>query len=180
LSARFEFRPLQEADPAALLARADGAAVPGGNLEIWLGPKRVGGRYFRAAIASDRNAQPFLHGLYNTGPYPAQNWIEIFDMRVPGEPLADYLRPLADTIPPGGHLSIEYENPVWQSTFRDLLAGTPPADTPLGKLLASLGCGASYKDWYFPEGGQEGGRKLQGNKALTAAAKVNGPRHIHS
>ena len=39
--------------------------------------------------------------------------------------------------------------------------------TPLGALLFDVGRGDSFKDWYFPEGGQEGGRKLQGNRAYT-------------
>ena len=34
--------------------------------------------------------------------------------------------------------------------------------------MREIGSGDSFKDWYFPEGGQEGGRKLQGNKAYTA------------
>jgi hypothetical protein len=158
-----------------MLAPADGAAVPGGALEIWLGPKKVGGRYFRGDITVGESARRFLQGLYNKGPYPGMNWIEIFDVDLPEElagasdwesRLAGYLRPLADAIPAGGHLMIEYEKPMWRSTFSGLLAGVPPGETPLGRLLSEVGCGSSFKDWYFPEGGQEGGRKLQGNKAL--------------
>ena len=34
--------------------------------------------------------------------------------------------------------------------------------TPLGATLRSVGCGAAFRDWYIPEGGREGPRKLQG------------------
>jgi hypothetical protein len=64
-------------------------------------------------------------------------------------------------------MMIEYEKPMWRSTQLGLLAGIPPLATPLGGLLYAAGSGDSFKDWYFPEGGQEGGRKLQGNKAYT-------------
>jgi hypothetical protein len=33
-------------------------------------------------------------------------------------------------------------------------------------MLFSMGCGVSFKNWYFAEGGSEGARKLQGYKAL--------------
>jgi hypothetical protein len=36
----------------------------------------------------------------------------------------------------------------------------PPAATPLGLVLLAAGC-RWFKDWYFPEGGREGGTKLQ-------------------
>ena len=62
---------------------------------------------------------------------------------------------------------VEYEKELWRTTQTGLLAGIPPLATPLGALLFEVGCGDSFKDWYFPEGGQEGGRKLQGNKAYT-------------
>ena len=64
---------------------------------------------------------------------------------------------------------VEYESKLWRTTQLGLLAGIPPLATPLGALLFDIGCGNSFKDWYFPEGGQEGGRKLQGNKALDAS-----------
>jgi hypothetical protein len=62
---------------------------------------------------------------------------------------------------------IEYEKPLFRTTQVGLLGGVPPIATPLGMLLYDIGSGDSFKDWYFPEGGQEGGRKLQGNKAYT-------------
>jgi hypothetical protein len=180
LARRFDFRRLAELGERAAehpLAGADGAAVPGGRLEVWLGPKIVGGRYFRLLLDDGEGTRRFVEGLHGSGPYPGRNWAEIFDIELPprlrGEEeweleLAPYLRPLAEVIPPGGHLMIEYEKPLWRTTQLGLLAGIPPLATPLGGLLYELGAGSSFKDWYFPEGGQEGGRKLQGNKPLSA------------
>ena len=178
---RFEF---SRVDPALTpraegrldVASIDGAAAPGGALEVDLGPKKIGGRYARVFIRTGGDRVRFVDALYNDGPYPGQNWIEVFDLELPRalvgaaawEPLlAPYLQPLGDAIPRGGHLMIEYEKVIWAETQHGLLVGIPPLATPLGALLYAVGCGDSFKDWYFPEGGQEGGRKLQGNKAFT-------------
>ena len=61
---------------------------------------------------------------------------------------------------------VEYDSPEQQDTARSLALGIPPAATPLGYILFSIGCGAGFRDWYFAEGGSEGPRKLQGYKAL--------------
>jgi hypothetical protein len=181
----FEFQPLAEVEAEATdasgqrfsLAAVEGAETPDGRLRAWLGPKIVGGRYFRLFLEPGVGRQVrFLEGLYNNGPYPGQNWVEVYDIDLPSglrelpdwEPrLAPYLEPVARAVPPGGHMMIEYEKPMWRSTQLGLLAGIPPLATPLGGLLYAAGSGDSFKDWYFPEGGQEGGRKLQGNKAYT-------------
>jgi hypothetical protein len=113
--------------------------------------------------------------------------VEIFDMDLPaplrGEKhfapdLEPYLRPVAAAIPAGGHLMAEYEKLDWHTTQRGLLAGIPPIATPLGALLFDLGVGDSFKDWYFPEGGMEGTRKLQGNRAYSEEqrAEMHGKR----
>lgn len=87
------------------------------------------------------------------------------------EGLSGYMRPLVEAaIPPGGHLMVEYETDKWHSTQVGLLAGIPALATPMGLLFHRLGCASSFKDWYFPEGGMEGARKLHGNRAL-------GPEH---
>jgi hypothetical protein len=181
---RFEFQPLAEAGGVTSregrfsLAGVDGATVPGGVLRVWLGPRKVGGRYFRLLVDPGGGVAPWrlAQGLYNDGPYPGQNWAEIFDLDPPAEldltadwepGLAPYLRPLAEAVPAGGHLMIEYERPHFRTTQVGLLGGVPPIATPLGLLLHEVGSGDSFKDWYFPEGGQEGGRKLQGNKAYS-------------
>ncbi|HEV1997528.1 MAG TPA: DUF1122 family protein, partial [Candidatus Dormibacteraeota bacterium] len=186
----FAFTPLAGMDAAARgakgedrlnLSRVDGAQVPGGTLRVLLGPKIVGKRYFRLQRTEAERQVRFVEALYNDGPYPGHNWVEIFDMELP-EPLRGrehfapdlepYLRPVADAIPAGGHMMAEYEKLDWHTTQRGLLAGIPPIATPLGALLFALGVGDSFKDWYFPEGGMEGSRKLQGNKAYTAPQRV--------
>jgi hypothetical protein len=158
----------------------DAAEVPGGRLKVLLGPKIVGKRYFRIQLDGDDGPQRFVEALYNDGPYPGQNWVEIYDLDLPAAlrgddefapKLAPYLQPVADAIPPGGHLMAEYEQVDWHTTQVGLLAGIPPIATPLGVLLFELGCGDSFKDWYFPEGGMEGNRKLQGNKAYLAGQR---------
>ncbi len=78
---------------------------------------------------------------------------------------------LGDLIPSGGSLMVAYdmiwgESDVHKITKRSLELGIPPVVTPLGHLLFQAGCGLSIRDWYIPEGGQEGPRKLQGFKPL--------------
>jgi hypothetical protein len=158
----------------------DRAKVPGGRLRVLLGPKTVGKRYFRLQLDGEGGPRRFVEALYNDGPYPGQNWAEIYDLDLPESlhgndqfalALAPYLQPVADAIPPGGHLMAEYEKLDWHTTQVGLLAGIPPIATPMGVLLFELGCGDSFKDWYFPEGGMEGNRKLQGNKAYSAGQR---------
>ncbi|MGI8609347.1 MAG: DUF1122 family protein [Candidatus Dormibacteria bacterium] len=186
----FEFQPLADLDDAARatrgddrlsLASMDGAEIPGGVLRVLLGPRIVGKRYFRLQRDDGRHRERFIEALYNDGPYPGHNWVEIYDLELPpplrglehfAPELEPYLRPVADAIPAGGHLMAEYEKPDWHSTQRGLLAGIPPVATPLGALLFALGVGDSFKDWYFPEGGMEGSRKLQGNRAYSADQRV--------
>ena len=163
------------------LADFDGAEVPGGRLRVHLGPRIVGKRYFRVLLDGDGGPRRFIEALYNDGPYPGQNWVEIYDLERPAAllelddlatALVPYLRPVAAAVPPGGHLMAEYEKADWHTTQRGLLAGIPPLATPLGVLLFDLGVGDSFKDWYFPEGGMEGNRKLQGNRAYSATQRT--------
>ncbi|MFN2462572.1 MAG: DUF1122 family protein [Candidatus Dormibacteria bacterium] len=186
----FAFQALAEAPEADRAGRGpgrlrlsamDGAVVPGGRLRVSLGPKIVGKRYFRLALEVDGRSLRFVEALFNDGPYPGQNWVEIYDLERPpalegeehfAELLKPYLKPVADAIPAGGHLMAEYEKLDWHTTQRGLLAGIPPIATPLGGLLFDLGVGDSFKDWYFPEGGMEGNRKLQGNRAYTDEQRV--------
>ena len=140
------------------------------SLTVLLGPRsRYGAHYFRLF----REGQEVLGGLYSQGPYPGYNWLEVLRYNAPEEAEAgrvewegEVFRALGALVPPGGHLMVEYESPRWQETARALAGGVPPAATELGLLLLEAGCGAAFKDWYFPEGGAEGPRKLQGFKAL--------------
>jgi len=77
---------------------------------------------------------------------------------------------LGDLIPPGGHLMIDYENPGQEETFAELVLRVPPAASYLGSIMFQAGFRGEFKDWYFPEGGHEGPRKLQANKSPDRAA----------
>ena len=50
-------------------------------------------------------------------------------------------------------------------TERALRRRVPPPATPLGMAMLAAGC-RWFKDWYYPEGGREGGTKLQGTLPL--------------
>ena len=155
---------------------------------VLLGPKnRFGARYFQVFLLGERSQPgepPVVIGLYSSGPYPSYNWVEIISLaehvtfasttegggdmvniRQAGLDL-ELLERIADLIPPGGHMMIEYDSPGQQETARALDVGIPPAATLLGYLLYSIGCGVGFKNWYFAEGGSEGPRKLQGYKPL--------------
>ena len=155
---------------------------------VLLGPKnRFGARYFKIFLLDNRgqvSEPPVVVGLYSSGPYPSYNWMEVIslaehvtfaspsegrgrmlDVRSIGLDM-ELLKRIADLIPPGGHIMIEYDSPEQQETARALDVGIPPAATPLGYLLYSIGCGMGFRNWYFAEGGSEGPRKLQGYKTL--------------
>lgn len=72
---------------------------------------------------------------------------------------------VAAALGPGGSLMVAYGE---DETGRALRRGVPPVATPLGLALLAAGC-RWFKDWYFPEGGREGGTKLQGTLPLDAA-----------
>lgn len=74
-------------------------------------------------------------------------------------------------IPFGGSLMVAYgmlwgESKVHRDTSLALDLGIPPIATPIGYLLFHADCWAGFKNWYIPEGGNEGPKKLQGFKAL--------------
>jgi hypothetical protein len=58
---------------------------------------------------------------------------------------------------------------MMRETRIGLGARIPLLTTPVGFLLLRAGCWSGLRDWHFPEGGREGPRKLQGNKAPDAA-----------
>ncbi len=168
------------------LAVLDGLALGACQLGVLLGPKNnVGSTYFRLVLrdAAGREGEPYpALGLYNHGPFPAYNWVELIryeplisfgperlDLRASGaeEPI---FAALSSLVPPGGHLMVEYDSPGHAETARGLALGFPPAVTPLGYRLFQAGC-RSFRDWYISEGGREGPRKLQGFKPLNEEAR---------
>ncbi len=170
------------------LARLHGRRLDGARIQVMLGPtSRFGARYFRLFFEDETGStslQPAVIGLHHAGPYPAYNWIEVAELNEhpsfpggrdrPGATLdlgggsvqQRLFGLLAEIIPPGGHIMVEYDSPQQAATARSLARGVPPVATPLGALLFAAGCGTSFKDWDIAEGGREGPRKLQGFKAL--------------
>ena len=164
-----------------LLGSLQGKALGSYKLVVLLGPKnKFGASYFQVFVqnaSGEVSHQPVVISLHNQGKYPSYNWIEIISFSSPlgfasgkldDELTQQLFQYLADLLPPGGHIMVEYDSPDQQDTARSLALGIPPAATPLGYMLFSVGCGAGFKDWYFAEGAIEGPRKLQGYKALNS------------
>lgn len=164
------------------LGRLQGRSLGPLRLLVLAGAKNnVGASYFQFYLtdsAGRLSQRAFAQGLHNSGRYPAYNWIELvrYDARPAFEgdsvDLAatgldrQLFRWLGDLLPPGGHIMVEYESPSQRDSERILTLGYPAAASPLGALLLAAGC-LSLRDWYIPEGGREGPRKLQGFKPLT-------------
>jgi hypothetical protein len=104
-------------------------------------------------------------------------WMEIFCIRGSSRCGKDYfgsamedslLEFFSQSIGPGGKIYIEYY--CDRETSYGLAMGFPPAVTRQGYKLFKLGF-TWFKDWYFSQGGHEGGQKLQGEKPLNEAAR---------
>ncbi len=162
-----------------------------------LGPKSaVGSRYFQLFLADSAGrlaAGALALGLYNSGPYPAFNWVEMIQYNEqptfttePGSPLPSrgegqgvrvslwdtgldvpLFEALSGLVPAGGHLMVEYDSPGQRATERILTLRYPAAASPTGFRMFAVGV-RSYRDWYISEGGREGPRKLQGFKPWNA------------
>ena len=161
------------------LAALHGAGIGPDRLIALLGPKSsVGSQSFQLLLADpdgELSEIPLALGLFNRGPYPAFNWIELtrydsalalgageIDLRAEGlEP--EFFAALSELVPPGGHMMVEYDSPSQRPTAWTLTLGYPEACSPTGYLMFQAGC-RSYKNWHISEGGREGPRKLQGFK----------------
>ncbi|HEX2025162.1 MAG TPA: DUF1122 family protein [Actinomycetota bacterium] len=81
---------------------------------------------------------------------------------------------VVDAVGPGGSIMVAYER---DETERALRRKAPPPATPLG--LAMLRAGVRwFKDWYYPEGGREGGTKLQGTLPLDDERRRESERRL--
>jgi hypothetical protein len=152
------------------------------KLVVTVGQKhKMGASYFYLFLcdsSGEVSREPVVFGLHHQGKYPSYNWIEVISLspRVSFESgkaidvsmaeTQQLFQYLAELIPPGGHMMVEYDSPEQQETARSLALGIPPVATPLGYMMFLAGFGVSFKDWHFAEGGCEGPRKLQGYKAL--------------
>jgi hypothetical protein len=81
---------------------------------------------------------------------------------------------VAEAVGPGGSIMVAYER---DETERALRRKVPPAATPLGLALLRAGC-RWFKDWYYPEGGREGGTKLQGTLPLDEGRRAEADRKL--
>lgn len=156
-----------------------GAGVGPYRLLTLLGPKSsVGSQSFQlllADAAGNISEIPLALGLFNQGPYPAFNWIELtrydsalalgaYQVDLRGEGIEEeFFAALSRLVPPGGHMMVEYDSPSQRPTAWTLTLGYPEACSPTGYLMFQAGC-RSYKNWHISEGGREGPRKLQGFK----------------
>jgi hypothetical protein len=161
------------------LARPDGAKIGPYRLIVLLGPRNaVGSQLFQVFLAAANGAladEPLALGLYNSGPYPGFNWLELtrYNSRlslagrdidlVEGDLDLELFRLLSDLVPAGGHLMVEYDSPSQADTALVLTRGMPAVASPVGYRLFQVGA-RSFRDWYIPEGGREGPRKLQAFK----------------
>lgn len=98
--------------------------------------------------------------FYGREPY-WKPWAELFDIDTSffESPAEDWLyRLLSDRF---DRLFVEYYTDP--KTMWELKKGVPVEETRLGKKLRDLGY-VRFRDWYIPEGGREGGYKIQAER----------------
>jgi len=105
-------------------------------------------------------------GLAFAGRSGIRPWLD-FDFFPPSawrrEDWLAFFQALAEVVGEGGRVMVGYE--ALPETLEALQRGVPPILTPLGEVLREAGFWA-FKDWYYPEGWAEGGRKLQAERPL--------------
>jgi hypothetical protein len=146
-----------------------GPAVPGRfgveeDLEVLLKTPGAGGHLL------------FLKLYHGRGPHHLP-WAELFGIEETfygSKWERRLLEHLSGHLGAGSAIFVEYEGD--EETKEGLARGVPPAAARLGFMLYRLGF-TWFKDWYFPEGALEGGRKLQGEKPVDGEARG---RHVLS
>ena len=165
-----------------LLSNLDGREVGQGvALVAEAGPRnRAGSERFRLFLKSSDfgvTTLPVAAGLFELGGRTASPWIEVTHYRgqlpltdgrqvdVPDGILFQVLESLAEQVPAGASLTIEYESPLFAMTAKALAAGAPAVATPLGGIMFAIGCGSRFRDWSAASGARSGRRRLQGFRA---------------
>ncbi len=90
-------------------------------------------------------------------PWPRQEDIEV-----------ELFKYFYNLLTPNSRLFVTYENDKETSDL--IFKGYSAADTPLGFSMLKAGF-TWFKIWYFPEGGNEGSPKIQGNKPLNEESR---------
>ncbi|HXF57394.1 MAG TPA: DUF1122 family protein [Actinomycetota bacterium] len=131
-------------------------------------PGRTAGE--ERVVIGDRAGRPVARGLWFHGRTAAgvRPWADL----VVEDP--SVLREVAAALGPGASLMVAYQG---DETERALRRRVPPAATPLGLALLRAGC-RWFKDWYYPEGGREGGTKLQGTLPLDESHRRRAERAL--
>ena len=124
---------------------------------------------------------PVVEGIYSLGGKGIEPWIEVVNFQrslgFPGAPEIDLAELGLDRalfgsfyklLVPGSHIMVWYEGVSGRETETQLRKGVPPILTSLGLLLYDAGF-LSIRDFHLPEGGNEGGRKLWGERPLSPA-----------
>ncbi len=132
--------------------------------------------------SGNESQQPVFEGLYSLGIKPdIDGWIDghyyeearfgktNLSLSEAGLDL-ELFRKLERTLKPSWSFMVAYETfdeagRTLRETSQGLNCGIPPIATPLGYLLFATGR-FKVKDWYFPEGGNEGMPKLEGIGAV--------------
>ena len=126
-----------------------------------------------------RSTSSTVEGMFSTGRGYIKSWMDITykdQISFPPDKVIslyeeglspELFKILGGVLSPGGHLMVSYDDgdPIHRTTERALAMNFPPFVTPLGYLLVQAGF-LSIRDWYWPEGGAEGPRKLWAESPL--------------
>ena len=148
------WRPVAAASDHALASLVRRPVGQGVRLVVEQGPRdRVGAERFRLFLESEelgRTALPLDDGR---------------EVDVPDGILLQVIEALAELVPAGGSLVVEYDSPALVMTAQALAAGVPPVATPLGGMLFAAGCASPVRDCGTAAGGRAGRRRLEGIRA---------------
>ena len=164
------------------LHKLEGELAGGYHIRVARRPLKKAEQSFFQIFITDKqdveSEQPVFEGLYSLGIKPyIDGWVDghyYEELSFKGRKMNlsetgldfELFRKLGGAIKPSWSFMVAYES-FWGrgrtlgETSRGLNCGIPPIATPLGYLLFTSGR-LKVKDWYFPEGGNEGMPKLEG------------------